>query len=176
MKMELSVVHFVLAASGFLLWVGGSSAAPMVCHFDSRGEAGCSQHLVWSGYNSKYVFCLKVFVVLALCVFGGKNYSLGDSWMDNACLQCTCLHPVGVGCCETWVLTQLQWFCGDCALKVSLYATHLPGCIGRWISPRGVRCGWSRLAAECPWSRLRTLVCPVSPATPCRTPATGHLG
>ncbi|XP_056884163.1 prostate-associated microseminoprotein [Takifugu flavidus] len=73
MKMELSVVHFVLAASGFLLWVGGSSAAPMVCNFDSR----------------------------ALCVFEGKNYSMGDSWMDNACLQCTCLHPVGVGCCET---------------------------------------------------------------------------
>lgn len=46
----------------------------------------------------------KVFVVLALCVFDGRNYSLGESWMDNACLQCTCLHPIGVGCCETWVL------------------------------------------------------------------------
>uniref|UniRef100_A0A3B5K2X9 Prostate-associated microseminoprotein n=1 Tax=Takifugu rubripes TaxID=31033 RepID=A0A3B5K2X9_TAKRU len=55
----------------------------------------------WAVTLLKCVVCLKVFVVLALCVFEGKNYSLGDSWMDNACLQCTCLHPVGVGCCET---------------------------------------------------------------------------
>lgn len=53
--------------------------------------------------NTSFVL-KKVFVVLALCVFDGRNYSLGDSWMDNACLQCTCLHPIGVGCCETWVL------------------------------------------------------------------------
>uniref|UniRef100_A0A672G0P6 Prostate-associated microseminoprotein n=1 Tax=Salarias fasciatus TaxID=181472 RepID=A0A672G0P6_SALFA len=38
---------------------------------------------------------------LTLCVFEGRHYSLGETWMDNACMQCTCLHPVGVGCCET---------------------------------------------------------------------------
>lgn len=38
MKMELTGVHFVLAAAGFLLWASGGSAAPMECHFDSRGE------------------------------------------------------------------------------------------------------------------------------------------
>uniref|UniRef100_A0A8C6UDB7 Prostate-associated microseminoprotein n=1 Tax=Neogobius melanostomus TaxID=47308 RepID=A0A8C6UDB7_9GOBI len=36
-----------------------------------------------------------------LCVFAGKHYTLGETWMDDACMQCTCLHPVGVGCCET---------------------------------------------------------------------------
>ncbi|XP_068612186.1 prostate-associated microseminoprotein [Brachionichthys hirsutus] len=71
--MELARVHVVLAAAGFLLWAGGGFAAPMECHFDSR----------------------------ALCVFEGRQYSLGDTWMDDACMQCTCLHPVGVGCCET---------------------------------------------------------------------------
>uniref|UniRef100_A0A8C6KTA9 Prostate-associated microseminoprotein n=1 Tax=Nothobranchius furzeri TaxID=105023 RepID=A0A8C6KTA9_NOTFU len=45
----------------------------------------------------KYFPC----VVQALCVFAGKQYSLGESWMDDACMHCTCLHPVGVGCCET---------------------------------------------------------------------------
>lgn len=38
MKMELTGVHFVLAAAGFLLWASSVSAAPMECHFDSRGE------------------------------------------------------------------------------------------------------------------------------------------
>ncbi|KAI4808752.1 hypothetical protein KUCAC02_000798 [Chaenocephalus aceratus] len=73
MKMELVGVNWVLAAAGFFLWTSVGSAAPMVCHYNSR----------------------------ALCEFQGKNYSLGESWMDNACMQCTCLHPVGVGCCET---------------------------------------------------------------------------
>ncbi|XP_046895338.1 prostate-associated microseminoprotein [Hypomesus transpacificus] len=57
---------------GTLLWAT-CSTAPMQCHFNSR----------------------------ALCVYEGKHYSLGDTWMENGCLQCTCLHPVGVGCCET---------------------------------------------------------------------------
>ncbi|XP_026208201.1 prostate-associated microseminoprotein [Anabas testudineus] len=73
MKMELTGVNWVLAAAGFLLWTSGGSAAPMECHFNFR----------------------------ALCVFEGTHYSLGETWMDKACMQCTCLHPVGVGCCET---------------------------------------------------------------------------
>ena len=43
MKMELAGVHFVFAAAGFLLWASGGSAAPMVCHFDSRGETQSSK-------------------------------------------------------------------------------------------------------------------------------------
>uniref|UniRef100_A0A8B9HSQ3 Prostate-associated microseminoprotein n=1 Tax=Astyanax mexicanus TaxID=7994 RepID=A0A8B9HSQ3_ASTMX len=35
-----------------------------------------------------------------LCEYEGRHYSLGDTWMEG-CLQCTCLHPIGVGCCET---------------------------------------------------------------------------
>uniref|UniRef100_A0A667YAX2 Uncharacterized protein n=1 Tax=Myripristis murdjan TaxID=586833 RepID=A0A667YAX2_9TELE len=27
----------------------------------------------------------------SLCVYEGRQYSLGETWMDNACLQCT-LH------------------------------------------------------------------------------------
>ncbi|XP_007563694.1 prostate-associated microseminoprotein [Poecilia latipinna] len=74
MKMELAVVNWMVAAAGFLLlWAGGGSAAPLECHFNSR----------------------------ALCEFEGRQYALGETWMDNACMQCTCLHPVGVGCCET---------------------------------------------------------------------------
>ncbi|XP_034005957.1 LOW QUALITY PROTEIN: prostate-associated microseminoprotein [Trematomus bernacchii] len=73
MKMELVGVNWFLPLQVFFLWTSVGSAAPMVCHYNSR----------------------------ALCEFQGKNYSLGESWMDNACMQCTCLHPVGVGCCET---------------------------------------------------------------------------
>uniref|UniRef100_A0AAY5F0T5 Prostate-associated microseminoprotein n=1 Tax=Electrophorus electricus TaxID=8005 RepID=A0AAY5F0T5_ELEEL len=40
----------------------------------------------------------------ALCEYKGRRYSLGDSWMEQGCVQCTCLHPVGVGCCETSVV------------------------------------------------------------------------
>lgn len=38
MKMEPAGVHFVLAAAGILLQASGGSAAPMQCHFDSRGK------------------------------------------------------------------------------------------------------------------------------------------
>ncbi|CAG6016228.1 unnamed protein product [Menidia menidia] len=71
--MQIPVFLCVMAAVGLLLGAGGGLAAPMECHFDSRAQ----------------------------CEFGGRRYSLGDSWMDEACMQCTCLHPVGVGCCQT---------------------------------------------------------------------------
>ncbi|KAB5579123.1 hypothetical protein PHYPO_G00191510 [Pangasianodon hypophthalmus] len=48
-------------------------AAPTECHFNSQ----------------------------ALCEYEGRHYSLGQSWMEQGCIQCTCLHPFGVGCCET---------------------------------------------------------------------------
>ncbi|XP_076829385.1 prostate-associated microseminoprotein [Brachyhypopomus gauderio] len=57
---------------GISIWAT-CSAAPMECHFNSQ----------------------------AVCEYEGRRYSLGDSWMEQGCLQCTCLHPVGVGCCET---------------------------------------------------------------------------
>lgn len=37
----------------------------------------------------------------APCEYEGKQFSLGESWLSTNCLLCTCLHPVGVGCCET---------------------------------------------------------------------------
>ncbi|KAA0723166.1 Prostate-associated microseminoprotein PC3-secreted microprotein [Triplophysa tibetana] len=57
---------------GFMMWTA-CLAAPMQCHFNSQ----------------------------ALCEYEGKQYSMGESWMEQGCIQCTCLHPVGVGCCET---------------------------------------------------------------------------
>ncbi|KAL0970160.1 hypothetical protein UPYG_G00238220 [Umbra pygmaea] len=57
---------------GGLFWTT-SLAAPMQCHFNSQ----------------------------ASCIYQGTHFSMGDSWMEDGCLQCTCLHPIGVGCCET---------------------------------------------------------------------------
>uniref|UniRef100_A0A8D0HMR8 Prostate-associated microseminoprotein n=1 Tax=Sphenodon punctatus TaxID=8508 RepID=A0A8D0HMR8_SPHPU len=41
------------------------------------------------------------FQAQAPCQSEGKQYSLGESWLGMDCLLCTCLHPIGVGCCET---------------------------------------------------------------------------
>ncbi|NXY85758.1 MSMP protein, partial [Alcedo cyanopectus] len=41
------------------------------------------------------------FQAKAPCEYEGKKYSLGESWLSTNCLLCTCLHPIGVGCCET---------------------------------------------------------------------------
>ncbi|XP_036843335.1 prostate-associated microseminoprotein [Oncorhynchus tshawytscha] len=76
MKMMDSIVgrNWTLTfLAGTLLWTTRCLAAPMQCHFNSKG----------------------------LCVYEGRHYSLGESWMEDGCLQCTCLHPMGVGCCET---------------------------------------------------------------------------
>uniref|UniRef100_A0AAX7V4L4 Prostate-associated microseminoprotein n=1 Tax=Astatotilapia calliptera TaxID=8154 RepID=A0AAX7V4L4_ASTCA len=113
--MELFRVHLLLGAVGFLLWTSGGSAAPMECHFSSRGEIQFfitlfkkkTQTFTFkknpSVYKKMYYFELfpPPCVRPALCVYEGRHYSLGETWMDNACMQCTCLHPVGVGCCET---------------------------------------------------------------------------
>ncbi|KAG8436545.1 hypothetical protein GDO86_007597 [Hymenochirus boettgeri] len=40
------------------------------------------------------------FQARAPCRFSGRRFALGESWLGNNCQLCTCLHPVGVGCCE----------------------------------------------------------------------------
>nr|XP_054948028.1 prostate-associated microseminoprotein isoform X1 [Pan paniscus] len=35
------------------------------------------------------------------CHYEGKYFTLGESWLRKDCFHCTCLHPVGVGCCDT---------------------------------------------------------------------------
>ncbi|XP_072269739.1 prostate-associated microseminoprotein [Pyxicephalus adspersus] len=40
------------------------------------------------------------FQAKALCHHAGKSYGLGESWLGKDCQLCTCLHPVGVGCCD----------------------------------------------------------------------------
>ncbi|XP_030635177.1 prostate-associated microseminoprotein [Chanos chanos] len=62
----------LMLLTGVVLWTT-IAAAPTQCHFNSQ----------------------------ALCEYEGRHYALGDTWMEHGCLQCTCLHPVGVGCCET---------------------------------------------------------------------------
>lgn len=37
----------------------------------------------------------------APCHYEGKHFTLGESWLRKDCFHCTCLHPVGVGCCDT---------------------------------------------------------------------------
>ncbi|XP_069482636.1 prostate-associated microseminoprotein [Ambystoma mexicanum] len=34
------------------------------------------------------------------CDYDGKSYTLGESWLSSDCMLCTCLYPIGVGCCE----------------------------------------------------------------------------
>ncbi|KFP76813.1 Prostate-associated microseminoprotein, partial [Acanthisitta chloris] len=41
------------------------------------------------------------FQAKAPCEYEGKQFSLGESWLSTNCLRCPCLHPIGVGCCET---------------------------------------------------------------------------
>ncbi|XP_062849432.1 prostate-associated microseminoprotein [Trichomycterus rosablanca] len=64
--------QWIVVLIGILFWAT-CSAAPTECYFNSQ----------------------------ALCEYEGKRYSLGDSWMEEGCVQCTCLHPFGVGCCQT---------------------------------------------------------------------------
>lgn len=115
-KMELSRIHLLLGAVGFLLWTSGGSAAPMECHFSSRGEIPffITYNLIYNLISLLKKYFFELFfppcVRPALCVYEGRHYSLGETWMDDACMQCTCLHPVGVGCCETWVHKQTVWF------------------------------------------------------------------
>lgn len=93
-----------------LVWMK-CSAAPMQCHFNSQGET--RSHDIYSKsvlfgvhllirHSQDLIFSVfDVSLGTALCEYDGKQYSMGESWMEQGCVQCTCLHPVGVGCCET---------------------------------------------------------------------------
>ncbi|XP_062984887.1 prostate-associated microseminoprotein [Elgaria multicarinata webbii] len=37
----------------------------------------------------------------APCLYKGKPIAPGESWQDVNCSKCFCLHPLGVGCCDT---------------------------------------------------------------------------
>ncbi|XP_014721531.1 prostate-associated microseminoprotein [Equus asinus] len=41
------------------------------------------------------------FQAQAPCHHEGKYFTLGESWLRKDCFHCTCLHPIGVGCCDT---------------------------------------------------------------------------
>uniref|UniRef100_A0A8C5HXY9 Prostate-associated microseminoprotein n=1 Tax=Gouania willdenowi TaxID=441366 RepID=A0A8C5HXY9_GOUWI len=94
MKMENLGLNCVFAAA-FTLSI--CSAAPMECHFNSRGERTPSP----ASSSAISVCFIVLHVSAALCEFEGRHFSLGETWVDNACMHCTCLHPVGVGCCQT---------------------------------------------------------------------------
>ncbi|KAK7886799.1 hypothetical protein WMY93_026420 [Mugilogobius chulae] len=36
----------------------------------------------------------------ASCEHMGKSFEMGESWITSDCLQCVCMEPFGVGCCD----------------------------------------------------------------------------
>lgn len=69
----------------------------------ARGSFGnsCRMLLPVTGPGLHPGHCLiTAFPLPATCQYEGKQFSLGESWLSTNCLLCTCLHPVGVGCCE----------------------------------------------------------------------------
>lgn len=68
MKMELTGVNWVVVAAGFLLiWASGGSAAPLECHFDSRGEK-LSHHTATVLKKKERETCLKLGFTVCVCV------------------------------------------------------------------------------------------------------------
>ncbi|XP_028916041.1 prostate-associated microseminoprotein [Ornithorhynchus anatinus] len=61
------------------------------------------------------VHCKCYFQAQAPCHHEGKRFTLGESWLRTDCFQCTCLHPVGVGCCDT--SQHLIDFPGNCEVR-----------------------------------------------------------
>uniref|UniRef100_A0A3B4BDW9 Uncharacterized protein n=1 Tax=Periophthalmus magnuspinnatus TaxID=409849 RepID=A0A3B4BDW9_9GOBI len=41
-----------------------------------------------------------VFYLLGSCEYMGQRFNMGESWMTSDCLQCICMEPFGVGCCD----------------------------------------------------------------------------
>ncbi|NWH54597.1 MSMP protein, partial [Fregata magnificens] len=68
-----------------LLQLPGSQAK---CYFQAKGKDAGPRVLI------------AAISFAALCKYKGKQFSLGESWLSTNCLLCTCLHPIGVGCCE----------------------------------------------------------------------------
>lgn len=111
--MELSRVHLLLGAVGFLLWTSGGSAAPMECHFSSRGEI---QFFITLFKINPNIYLLKkthqfikkciilsssphhVFVQLCVCTRGGTTHWVKPGWTTLACNApvCTLLGLVAV--------------------------------------------------------------------------------
>ncbi|XP_003407338.2 prostate-associated microseminoprotein [Loxodonta africana] len=89
-----------------------------------RVQEGCAEgmtlRMLWAGrakgtLGSQGIICLVMsllfqypgvhskcyFQAQAPCHYEGKYFTLGESWLRKDCFHCTCLHPVGVGCCDT---------------------------------------------------------------------------
>lgn len=98
--MELFRVHLLLGAVGFLLWTSGGSAAPMECHFSSRGEIQffitllkkTPKHLPLKKthqFIKKFIILSSsphhVFVQLCVCTRGGTTHWVKPGWTTLAC-------------------------------------------------------------------------------------------
>ncbi|KAJ0055462.1 hypothetical protein NL108_003830 [Boleophthalmus pectinirostris] len=94
--MKPAGINWTLAVVSLLLWSSGASAAPTECHINLRGRTHAGDSIKLKKINL-VTHCP---VISALCMFEGRHYALGETWVDDTCMQCTCLHPVGVGCCE----------------------------------------------------------------------------
>ena len=86
-------------ATKYLLYhrVGGRSQCPHCPLFQGTGVPRRLPRAL--GADSRVLTTTVSFA--APCEYEGKQFSLGESWLSTNCLLCTCLHPIGVGCCET---------------------------------------------------------------------------
>lgn len=62
-----------------------------------RGETTCRGSVPLLLHSGSNISCSSP----APCHYEGKYFTLGESWLRKDCFHCTCLHPVGVGCCDT---------------------------------------------------------------------------
>ncbi|KAI1888377.1 hypothetical protein AGOR_G00184510 [Albula goreensis] len=87
---------------GYKFWCEGKRGIQRELNMDSMARqwalALLVSTLLWTNCMALPTQCH--FNSQALCEYSGKHYSLGETWMENGCLQCTCLYPMGVGCCE----------------------------------------------------------------------------
>uniref|UniRef100_S4RA51 Microseminoprotein, prostate associated n=1 Tax=Petromyzon marinus TaxID=7757 RepID=S4RA51_PETMA len=73
----------------------------------------------------------------AVCESEGEHYQMGDTWLiADRCLQCTCLHPFGVGCCniEQQPIDYPEWCTavrrpGSCRVSVVMKANRRVSCV-----------------------------------------------
>ncbi|XP_045143962.1 prostate-associated microseminoprotein-like [Echinops telfairi] len=91
-----------------MLWVSRAQEAP--------GGQGLLCWLISLLLQHPGVHSVCYFQVQAPCHYEGKYFTMGESWLRKDCFHCTCLHPVGMGCCDT-------------SFRRSLHPTHFPaGC------------------------------------------------
>ena len=94
-KRDSSVMNWALTVlMGTLLWSTSCSAAPMECHFNSRGEIPSSNvlsgHEIWTIYLSEFISDCHVLFQLCVCSRGGSTRWGKPGWTTPACSAPVC--------------------------------------------------------------------------------------